>query len=404
MQQQESTREDAMPRGPSAYVVWGIFAVWITFSWGGFTDLAHTRPSPHWFVTLAGVVLFFALYLWTAWQIARRLTGDTPIVTRATMQIWMPILALSLISLFMAVFAGYTWGGFFIYTTAIAAGSLPIREGLWATFVFAAISVTGSLIAGKDGNAVLAALFTILVTGFTTIVSMWAFNTNRELRLARKELARLAVTDERLRFARDLHDLLGHTLSLITLKSELAGRLVSQAPERAAAEIGDIEAAARQALHEVREAVAGYRQPTLAGELQSAREMLAAAGIDFRLEEAGAEISLRPAVEAMLAWAVREGVTNVIRHSRARHCTIRVTYQKESAGVTVSDDGRGDAGGTSGTAGNGLRGLAERARELGGTCEAQRLDAGGFRLAVTLPLATTQQSVPAARVQEEVRR
>ena len=139
---------------------------------------------------------------------------------------------------------------------------------------------------------------------------------NQELTEARAELALTAVTAERERFARDLHDLLGHSLSVIAIKAELAGRLLELDPERAAAEVGDVEQVARQSLREVRQAVSGYRQPTLEGELEGARVALSAAGIEAEFERA--PVTLDPEVEAVLAWAVREGATNVIRHSGAR--------------------------------------------------------------------------------------
>jgi two-component system, NarL family, sensor histidine kinase DesK len=219
---------------------------------------------------------------------------------------------------------------------------------------------------------------------------------SRRLREERAELARYAaVTEERLRIARDLHDLLGHNLSLIALKSELAGRLVLASPERAAVEIGDIERVARTALQEVREAVAGYRQPTLASELRGAREVLAAAGIAYRIEGDEALVSGLPtAVEPALAWAVREGITNVVRHSRARSCEVGLARANDEVSVSITDDGprvvtEGVApvpGPLSAQVGNGLRGLAERVAALGGRFEAGPLPDGGFRLSVALPL------------------
>jgi two-component system, NarL family, sensor histidine kinase DesK len=220
------------------------------------------------------------------------------------------------------------------------------------------------------------------VTGSAVIIVIRTIVTERQLRLAREEIARLAVSEERLRFARDLHDLLGHSLSLIALKSELAGRLVTGAPDRATAEIHDIESVARTALHEVREAVAGYRQPTLADELHAAAEILAAAGIAYSCD--GAPRALSPAAEAVLGWAVREGVTNVIKHSRARRCTIRFTEDERCAGVEVWDDGRGASSPLDG--GSGLRGLRERVAARGGRYEAGPLPEGGFRLSVSLPV------------------
>ena len=219
-------------------------------------------------------------------------------------------------------------------------------------------------------------------------------STIQELRAAREEIARLAVSEERLRFARDLHDLLGHSLSLITLKSELAGRLIEAAPYKAAGEIEDIENVARDALREVREAVAGYRQPTLEAELAGAREMLDAAGIECRCDGAAdSGAALPPSVESVLAWTVREGVTNVIRHSRADTCEVRVSRNVSEAGIEVTDNGRG-AGSSS--SGSGLSGLAERVESRGGSLEAGPRNSGGFRLRVTLPVAGEQVTAASA--------
>ena len=206
-----------------------------------------------------------------------------------------------------------------------------------------------------------------------------------QLRAAREELARLAVAEERLRFARDLHDLLGHSLSVIVLKSELAGRLLPAAPERAAVEVADVERAAREALRQVRAAVAGYRQPALRSELAAARELLAAAGIVASIDDAAGPLS--PELDALLAWAVREGVTNVIRHSRARHCAIRVSRHGEVMRVEVTDDGRGLTDGSP-SGGSGLAGLSERAVAHGGRLQAGPLPAGGFRLLLEAPAVT----------------
>jgi two-component system sensor histidine kinase DesK len=224
------------------------------------------------------------------------------------------------------------------------------------------------------------------------LLGLWAtafirgYHTILELRAAREELARLAVAEERLRFARDLHDLLGHSLSLITLKSELAGRLLPAAPERAAKEVSDIEGVARRALGEVREAVAGYRRPTLDEALESAMEMLEAAGIACRIER-GVGV-LPPRVDTVLAWAVREGVTNAIRHSRAEHCEIRLVQDGEGVRVDVRDDGLGSPPGRGGPYpdGSGLSGLSERVAASGGDIEAGSPPEGGFRLRVGLPL------------------
>lgn len=171
---------------------------------------------------------------------------------------------------------------------------------------------------------------------------------------------------------------------MIALKSELASRLLRERPDGAARELADVETVARQALGEVREAVSGYRRPTLEGELKGAQMALAAAGI--RAEVSRAEIPLEPEAEAVLAWAVREGVTNVIRHSRARSCALTVSAGSARTAVEVADDGVGAAAGN-GRAGSGLAGLAQRARGVGGVLVAGPTPDGGFRLTVTVPAA-----------------
>ena len=161
-----------------------------------------------------------------------------------------------------------------------------------------------------------------------------------KLNEARAELARTAVAEERLRISRDLHDLLGHSLSLITLKSELAGRMLESDPRRAAREIAELEAVARRSLAEVRQAVTGYRQPSLTAELAAARRMLASAGIDCRVD-APVSYDLPPEVDALLAWTIREASTNIVRHSGARDARITVTVTGASAGAELTDDGAG---------------------------------------------------------------
>lgn len=215
--------------------------------------------------------------------------------------------------------------------------------------------------------------------------------TNRELLEARSELARLAVSEERSRIARDLHDTLGHSLSLITLKSELAGRLLPDDPVRARAEIGDVEHVARDALASVRETLGGYRQTTLAVELDGVTGALRAAGIDARLENQG--LGLSPAADTLLAWTVREGVTNVMRHSHASTCTIRIGRDDAAVFAEIVDDGSGSAPADDRTPGSGLRGLAERAASLGGSLVAGPLSEGGYRLRVTLPGATASPAL-----------
>jgi two-component system sensor histidine kinase DesK len=258
------------------------------------------------------------------------------------------------------------------------------------------------------GVATLGAVTTLLTAGLTWYVGLIAFETltigvamagmtgiirmNRELREAREEISRLAVTEERLRFARDLHDLLGHSLSVIVLKAELASKMASRAPERTEAEVQDIERVARDALREVREAVAGYRQPSLSQELANARTTLAAAGIEVRVDVAAGAFAAT--VDSTLAWAVREAATNVIRHSQARHVAFRLGRDEGEVWLDVTDDGPGGAEPSGG--GTGLRGLGERVQAQGGALEFGPRAEGGFRVAVRLPLRHEQREETAS--------
>jgi len=218
-----------------------------------------------------------------------------------------------------------------------------------------------------------------------------------ELDQARGTVARLAANEERLRLARDMHDLTGQSLSMITLKSELAvkrlGKLPSSAERDAVlTEVSDIGRVSRQTLHDIREAVSGYRRPTLAIEVITARNALEAAGVAL---DDDPELTLRsgtfdPDAEAVLAWCLREAVTNVVRHSRARHCRIRLTERTGELSLEVTDDGRGIASQVPDTAdtrqGSGLHGVSERLSAVGGSLSLGPAEAGrGFRLIATVP-------------------
>jgi two-component system sensor histidine kinase DesK len=183
---------------------------------------------------------------------------------------------------------------------------------------------------------------------------------------------------ERERIARDLHDVLGHTLSVIILKSELAGKLMERDPQRAGNEIREVEQISRQALSEVRDAIRGYRSRGLEAELAQAKSTLETAGV--KAEWHAAKISLPALQESVLSMAVKEAVTNVVRHAQARNCSLRLEQQNGSCHLEIEDDGRGGFQ----HEGNGLRGMRERVEMLGGTLN--RDSQAGTRLTITLPL------------------
>jgi two-component system sensor histidine kinase DesK len=276
---------------------------------------------------------------------------------------------------------GGGWGFLFTYCAACA-GLISTRFGFAGVIACAALAGVTSAVGGASGGSSIGWVASSAGIGFLLLVMRDLRIRNDQLSEARAELARLAVAEERERFARDLHDLLGHSLSLIALKSELAGRLLSERPGEAARELSEVEGVARQALSEVREAVSGYRRPTLEAEVEGARVALATAGISANVEKTS--MSLDPDVEAVLAWAIREGATNVIRHSHAHRCTVRIVSTSTEASVEVLDDGAGSAS-TNGYEGHGLQGLAERAERLHGMVQTGPRPEGGYRLAVTVP-------------------
>jgi two-component system sensor histidine kinase DesK len=231
------------------------------------------------------------------------------------------------------------------------------------------------------GGGLTVLLVSVAMFGFFRTVQA-----NMALTAARAEVARLAAENERSRIARDLHDLLGHSLTTITVKAGLARRLAEHGDtERAHAEIGEVEKLARRTLGDVRAAVSAHREVTLVGELATAREVLRAAGIVAELPASVAEVD--PTVSELFGWVVREAVTNVVRHSRADHVRIMLG----PSFVEIQDDGRG---GPPCSGGSGLRGLRERVAAVGGT-----LTAGGgftgFRVRAEVPLPVLAEPAPA---------
>ncbi|MEJ2287595.1 MAG: sensor histidine kinase [Deinococcales bacterium] len=284
---------------------------------------------------------------------------------------------------------GDSWIVLSFYVAILLTFRLPRRPAMIGVgLVVAFLFVQALLIHEPVENAAMSAIAAAAIGGL-----MLAFVQTRrlvtELRDAQAEVARLAVANERLRFARDLHDLLGHTLSLIALKSEVARKLGREHPERAAQEVADVERIARDALTEVRQAVTGYRQQGMQFELDQARSTLAAAGVTAMVRTSGA--SPPEALDQLFGWALREAVTNVVRHAEAHRCEITVGRDDRGVHLRVSDDGKG---GSTVNPGNGLTGLAERVAAANGSFNAGPGPAGGFTLDISVPLTGQRQEQP----------
>ncbi|GAB1818391.1 hypothetical protein HerbRD11066_15550 [Herbidospora sp. RD11066] len=314
-----------------------------------------TRPTLVAWVLLAAIA---ALYVWTV---------------RAQTHLGLALLTLA------AAGGALAFGGAWTFTltmTAVATGGIVRKlPGVLLLIPLTAVAVAASLRTGVGGLLVGFSAWGVFVAGLVPWIIVQLWDTIAELQATRKELARVAVSEERLRFSRDLHDLLGHTLSVMVVKAEVVRRLAPRDGEAAARQAADIEEIGRQALTQVRAAVTGYRGRGLKAELDGAREALGTAGIALTVE--ADETDLPPETDALLGWAVREGVTNVIRHSSARTCAVTV----KAGGLEITDDGVGAAQ----PMGNGLDGLRERVEAAGGRLTAGRLPEGGFRLTVAVP-------------------
>jgi two-component system sensor histidine kinase DesK len=350
----------------------------LLFLAGPLSDLfGDSYATAHLIGLLAGLALFVALYV-SLLPPAAWLSRLGPGVATIALAL-LPVIAVVL----LAAGAPTSFVALFVYFTAAAGILLPTPFAVGAIAITAAGVGIAGIVSEEDPGAIAATVLTIVSIGALMGAFGRVARANRELEATREELARLAVSDERLRFSRDIHDLLGHSLSVIALKSELAAKIMESDPRRAAAELKDIQSVTRAALAEVRETVQGYRAPPLSEAVSGARDALTAAGIELQLADTHPE--LPPDVDAVLASAIREGTTNVIRHSGARSCAIRIRVDDSTAAVEIEDDGTTGAGPSDG--GTGLVGLRERAQRVRGTVEAGARPGGGFRLALTVPLA-----------------
>lgn len=280
------------------------------------------------------------------------------------------------------IFQPINHGGctFFIFAAAMLPFSVASQvESFVGLAIIGSIGTIEALLLHRWGWEVFwAGLFPVVIGAGNTFFAE-RNRMNRRLRKANEEIEHLATVAERERIARDLHDVLGHTLSVITLKSELAGKLIERDPGRAVKEIREVEEISRQALSEVRDAIRGYRCKGLAAELAYAKTTLETAGLTVQCD-AATTVKLPAVQESVLSLAVREAVTNVVRHAQARTCRLRLEQQNGSCRLQIQDDGRGSSSGD----GNGLRGMRERVEMLGGTL--QRNSESGTTLIITLPL------------------
>ncbi len=327
-----------------------------------FVDARQSHPTAYAMYAI-GFIAFLFLYFRSYWVQGRELI----LITAATLALGVAFWPVSLGA-----------GAFFIYAAAMIGMLNTPRWAVRGVFIIALLTIVEALILRRPvWHATWPVIFVFIVGGIN-IHYCQVGRANARLRLAHDEIEHMAKLAERERIARDLHDLLGHTLSLVILKSELASKLAERDPERSREEIRDVERIAREALAEVRAAVSGYRTSGLEAEIQRARNTLATAGV--RLDVEGTSSKLPPAQEAVLCLALREAVTNIVRHSGARNARLNIEANDTACTLSIADDGRGG----NAPFGSGLSGMRERVDILGGTLT--RTGSGGTTLTVTLPI------------------
>ena len=291
------------------------------------------------------------------------------------------LVAITIISALFTLIEPFPQSTILVFACIVAGTIFPARQALAALLGLSVLQVALLAVRQVDLASSLNVLINNVFVGLVGVGARFFWLRYIELMAAREQLADLAVTEERLRFARDLHDVLGQNLSVLVLKSELVSKhLPADADETVRHEVRDIAQVARKSLNDVRETAAGYRRATLQAEISSARRALRAAGIGLLVEDAlGA---LPPEPDGVLAWCLREAVTNVVKHSGAKTCEVRLTRDNGQARLDVNDDGRGA---TSLQGGSGLAGMRERVELVGGTLRVGSVNGGGLQLHVTVP-------------------
>ncbi|GAA1923005.1 sensor histidine kinase [Streptantibioticus ferralitis] len=347
-------------------------------------DVAHGRVGPAW-LACSALAAFGVIYVMTV-----RAEFDESL--RDGRQPRYLLLALAALTYATNIAFGHSWILLFILLS-LACGAL--LGGKQLAIVLLLLSSSDGAISGFHGGGVWASAATAygtFLSGLVTAAILSLHQLISQLRPTRQKLARAPVSQERLRFSRDLHDLLGHTMSVVAVKAEAVRRLAPRDLDAALSHASDIESVSRQALTEIREAVSGYRNGSLTAELERARSVLDASGIAVTVQESGPPLASQ--TEALVGWVVREGVTNVVRHSGASSCRIELDTDGDRAVLRITDDGDGSGAGSGACAqgggwragGTGLKGLAERMSMAGGSLTAGPAPRRGFQLTAELPV------------------
>ncbi|TDE26892.1 histidine kinase [Actinomadura sp. 6K520] len=338
-------------------------------------EVFHRRDAGYLLLALTGVGAVLALYARLLWLNLMRRTAPGH-------RFGLAAIALICWAMPPLLGTGQGWGNALLVPAGLIAVVLPVREAIAATAAATALTPVYAVLLGLPALTVLYEVTGIPLAAFSGYVTVWLFHVVQELREARAELARSAVGEERLRFARDLHDVLGHSLQAVALRAEVAERFLERDDGRVRKELTEIQTMARDAVRDVREVVRGYRATNLRTELDGMSAVLRAAGM--RCERPAVPPSLPAHVHEPLGRVAREAATNVLRHSSATWCEI--TVAADAGGVRVEIVNDGAARRSSGDAGSGLAGLAERITAAGGEFTAGPGGDGTFRVTASVPM------------------
>jgi two-component system sensor histidine kinase DesK len=350
--------------GNHRHLGWTPYA-WLIYSVPFLVDSYATRLSPSRLgAYVSGYALFLILYFLGYWVHGRKLVAV--------------IATMTLLGFVATPFNAYG-ACLFIYAAAMVAFIDCDRPRMLHLALYLGVVAAYGLLSGRPTWFYLPATVMAALVGGVNVHYAQVWVSNAKIRMAHSEVERLAKVAERERIARDLHDVLGHTLSVIALKSELASKLIERDPGRAAQEIREVNEVARDALAQVRSAVTGYRAAGLSAEFLAMRKAFDTAGVTLRVE--AETLSLPPAHENALALVLREASTNVLRHAQAKTCHVRLAHRNNVALLEIIDDGLGGDP----REGNGLTGMRERLAALGGSLV--RDGRAGMRLQITLPMA-----------------
>lgn len=361
----ESTRHPllCLPEKAGRWRAWNL--VWLVYSVFFLISPLQSGSRRDWLVFAGMYVCFLGIYAGVIWSRRHR--------TRLLM-----LLAMAILGVAYYPFNPSAGATMFIYVAGLmpfATRSFALAVGAIAFAVLA--SAAEGLLTHQNAWTWGSLSFLAACIGAGNLIQAVRRAATERLLRAQEEIEHLAKVAERERIARDLHDVLGHTLSVVVLKSELAGKLMGSDAERARREIGEVEQIARKALAEVREAIRGYRAEGLFAEIARARRTLDAAGVSLDYQEDG--VHLEPAQESVLSLVLREAVTNILRHAGATRCRLEVAADDRATVLRVEDNGRGAIE----REGNGIRGMRERIEALGGRLEIESKQ--GTRLTAEIP-------------------